>query len=190
MRPARDPLRNLIYTAADRAVRDVYVDGVRVVADGEVTTIDVPGALAFFGGSAALIYYLDRPRIWRLVLLAVVLGLAQVVKLYCLLLYPVSVAAKARHRARAIVGRLNRGSLTPIEGARGILVAASESRRLRAHRRGARGILVEIVGSNRGARLELPNRRVPGELGRDSGPRRARLYFQAFSARTGLDWGR
>ena len=29
MMPARDPLRSLIFHAADRAVRDVYVDGER-----------------------------------------------------------------------------------------------------------------------------------------------------------------
>jgi 5-methylthioadenosine/S-adenosylhomocysteine deaminase len=46
MRPMRDPLRNLIYTAAERAVRDVYVDGVRVLANGEVTSMDIPAALA------------------------------------------------------------------------------------------------------------------------------------------------
>lgn len=40
MRPARDPLRSLVYTAADRAVRDVYVDGERVVADRRVLTLD------------------------------------------------------------------------------------------------------------------------------------------------------
>lgn len=40
MRPARDPLRSLVYTAAERAVRDVYVDGIKVVADGRVLTLD------------------------------------------------------------------------------------------------------------------------------------------------------
>ena len=45
MRPLRDPLRNLIYTAADRAVRDVYVDGAKVVENGEVLTMDIPAAL-------------------------------------------------------------------------------------------------------------------------------------------------
>ncbi len=45
MRPLRDPLRNLIYTAADRAVRDVYVDGAKVVDNGEVLTMDMPAAL-------------------------------------------------------------------------------------------------------------------------------------------------
>ncbi|MEQ9639691.1 MAG: amidohydrolase family protein [Alphaproteobacteria bacterium] len=40
MQPARDPLRCLVYTAADRAVRDVYVDGRQVVRDGKVLTMD------------------------------------------------------------------------------------------------------------------------------------------------------
>ncbi len=40
MKPVRDPLRSLIYSAADRAVRDVYVDGVKVVGDGKVLTMD------------------------------------------------------------------------------------------------------------------------------------------------------
>ena len=40
MQPARDPLRSLIYTAAERAVRDVYIDGRQVVADGTVLTLD------------------------------------------------------------------------------------------------------------------------------------------------------
>lgn len=40
MMPVRDPLRSLIYHAADRSVRDVYVDGVRVVENGKVLTLD------------------------------------------------------------------------------------------------------------------------------------------------------
>jgi len=40
MQPARDPLRGFVYHAADRAVRDVFVDGRQVVADGRVTTLD------------------------------------------------------------------------------------------------------------------------------------------------------
>jgi 5-methylthioadenosine/S-adenosylhomocysteine deaminase len=44
MMPARDPLRSLVFHAADRAVRDVYVDGRQVVADGEVLTLDQRGA--------------------------------------------------------------------------------------------------------------------------------------------------
>jgi len=45
MMPARDPLRSLVFHAADRAVRDVYVDGQRVVGDGRVLTLDHAGAL-------------------------------------------------------------------------------------------------------------------------------------------------
>lgn len=44
MRPLRDPIRSLVYGAADRAVRDVWVDGRQVVGDGEVLTIDFPAA--------------------------------------------------------------------------------------------------------------------------------------------------
>ena len=40
MMPARDPLRSLVYTAAERAVRDVYVDGIKVVANRKVLTLD------------------------------------------------------------------------------------------------------------------------------------------------------
>ena len=40
MMPMREPLRSLIYVAAERAVRDVYVDGERVVADRRVVNID------------------------------------------------------------------------------------------------------------------------------------------------------
>jgi len=40
MVPARDPLRSLIYHAADRAVGDVFVDGRQVVAAGKVVTLD------------------------------------------------------------------------------------------------------------------------------------------------------
>jgi cytosine/adenosine deaminase-related metal-dependent hydrolase len=46
MMPARDPLRSLVFHAADRAVRDVYVGGQRVVANGRVLTLDHDGALA------------------------------------------------------------------------------------------------------------------------------------------------
>jgi cytosine/adenosine deaminase-related metal-dependent hydrolase len=40
MMPARDPLRSFVYHAADRAVRDVFVDGKQVVAAGKVLTMD------------------------------------------------------------------------------------------------------------------------------------------------------
>jgi cytosine/adenosine deaminase-related metal-dependent hydrolase len=45
MMPARDPLRSLVYTAADRAIRDVYVDGVKVVENRRVLTLDRARAL-------------------------------------------------------------------------------------------------------------------------------------------------
>lgn len=44
MQPVRDPLRSLIYAAADRAVRDVFVAGRRVVEGGRVRTLDRVGA--------------------------------------------------------------------------------------------------------------------------------------------------
>ena len=40
MIPVRDPLRSFVYHAADRAVRDVFVDGRQVVAEGKVLTLD------------------------------------------------------------------------------------------------------------------------------------------------------
>jgi len=45
MIPVREPLRNLIYVAGSRAVRDVFVDGSQVVTDGRVTTVDMESAL-------------------------------------------------------------------------------------------------------------------------------------------------
>jgi cytosine/adenosine deaminase-related metal-dependent hydrolase len=44
MVPARDPLRSFVYHAGDRAVRDVFVDGRPVVADGKVMTLDQAGS--------------------------------------------------------------------------------------------------------------------------------------------------
>ena len=45
-RPARDPVRSLIYAAGDRAVRHVYVDGEQVVRDAKVLSMDYPAAAA------------------------------------------------------------------------------------------------------------------------------------------------
>jgi 5-methylthioadenosine/S-adenosylhomocysteine deaminase len=45
MMPARDPLRSLIYTAADRAIRQVFIDGHLVVDRGKVLTLDHEAAL-------------------------------------------------------------------------------------------------------------------------------------------------
>jgi cytosine/adenosine deaminase-related metal-dependent hydrolase len=41
MMPVYDPLRSLVYTAAERAVRDVWVDGRHVVEDGRLATLDM-----------------------------------------------------------------------------------------------------------------------------------------------------
>lgn len=46
MRPGYDPLRSLLYAAADRALRAVYVDGVKVVENGRVLTMDYKAAAA------------------------------------------------------------------------------------------------------------------------------------------------
>jgi cytosine/adenosine deaminase-related metal-dependent hydrolase len=46
MRPARDPVRSLIYAAGDRAVHTVIVDGQVVVADGKLLTMDYAAAAA------------------------------------------------------------------------------------------------------------------------------------------------
>ena len=46
MQPLRDPLRSLLYSAGDRAVRDVYVAGERLVAGGEVGTVDIEATSA------------------------------------------------------------------------------------------------------------------------------------------------
>ena len=45
MKPRRDPLRSLIFHGADRCIRDVYVDGIRVVEGGTVLTLDYEGAV-------------------------------------------------------------------------------------------------------------------------------------------------
>jgi len=45
MRPLREPLRSLLYVAAERAVRDVYVDGRLVVENGKCLTIDLDAEL-------------------------------------------------------------------------------------------------------------------------------------------------
>jgi 5-methylthioadenosine/S-adenosylhomocysteine deaminase len=46
MRPVRDPLRSFVYHAADRAVRDVFVDGQQVVAGHKVVTMNQDDAAA------------------------------------------------------------------------------------------------------------------------------------------------
>lgn len=44
MRPLRDPIRSLVYQAADRAITAVFVDGEQVVEDGRVLTLDLAAA--------------------------------------------------------------------------------------------------------------------------------------------------
>ena len=46
MQPRHDPMRSLIYAAGDRAVKDVFVDGQKVVGDGRVLTMDYAAAAA------------------------------------------------------------------------------------------------------------------------------------------------
>jgi 5-methylthioadenosine/S-adenosylhomocysteine deaminase len=46
MRPARDPLRSLVFTSADRAVHTVFVHGTKVMEQGSVLTMDHGAALS------------------------------------------------------------------------------------------------------------------------------------------------
>ncbi len=41
MQPDYEPIRSLVYSANDRAIKDVYVDGRRVVRDGQVLDFDI-----------------------------------------------------------------------------------------------------------------------------------------------------
>jgi cytosine/adenosine deaminase-related metal-dependent hydrolase len=45
MQPVHDPLRNLIHCAAERAIRDVYVDGQAVVKNHRIAHLDYEGAV-------------------------------------------------------------------------------------------------------------------------------------------------
>ena len=53
MLPARDPLRSLVYTAADRAVHSVFVDGTKVVEAGRVLTLNHAEALGLLAEAQA-----------------------------------------------------------------------------------------------------------------------------------------
>jgi cytosine/adenosine deaminase-related metal-dependent hydrolase len=46
MRPCRDPMQSLIYSAGDRAVRQVFVDGREIVRDGRMLTVDYAASAA------------------------------------------------------------------------------------------------------------------------------------------------
>jgi cytosine/adenosine deaminase-related metal-dependent hydrolase len=41
MQPDYEPIRSLVYSANDRAIKDVYVDGRQVVRNGEVLDFDI-----------------------------------------------------------------------------------------------------------------------------------------------------
>jgi cytosine/adenosine deaminase-related metal-dependent hydrolase len=53
MLPARDPLRSLMYTAADRAVHSVFIDGAQVVEAGRVLTLNHAEALGLLAEAQA-----------------------------------------------------------------------------------------------------------------------------------------
>ena len=61
MRPARDPLRTFVFAAADRAVREVFVDGNPVVYDGRPLHLDPARAGAQLEESQARMLA-DAPR--------------------------------------------------------------------------------------------------------------------------------
>jgi cytosine/adenosine deaminase-related metal-dependent hydrolase len=65
MAPVRDPLRSLVYHAADRAVRDVYVDGRQVVANFKVLTLDQAGAAERLAEAQARMLAAVRQRDYR-----------------------------------------------------------------------------------------------------------------------------
>jgi 5-methylthioadenosine/S-adenosylhomocysteine deaminase len=44
MRPCHDPVRSLVYSASERAIRNVFVDGREVVRDGSLLSIDYASA--------------------------------------------------------------------------------------------------------------------------------------------------
>ncbi len=61
MMPARDPVRSFVYHAADRAVRDVFVDGRQVVVEGKV--VITPVSRARLGKDLAASQF-DLARFW------------------------------------------------------------------------------------------------------------------------------
>lgn len=65
MMPARDPLRSLLFHAAERAVRDVYVDGQQVVAEGRVLTLNQADAAMRLGDAQQRLMAGVRERDYR-----------------------------------------------------------------------------------------------------------------------------
>jgi cytosine/adenosine deaminase-related metal-dependent hydrolase len=64
MRPARDPVRSLLYAAGDRAIQAVYVDGAKVVEDGRVLTMDYAAAAEALEEAQARMIKGVRQRDW------------------------------------------------------------------------------------------------------------------------------
>jgi cytosine/adenosine deaminase-related metal-dependent hydrolase len=64
MRPARDPVRSLLYAAGDRAIQAVYVDGTKVVEDGRVLTMDYAAAAEALEEAQARMIKGVRQRDW------------------------------------------------------------------------------------------------------------------------------
>ena len=65
MMPMREPLRNLIIVATERAIQDVYVNGQRVVKDGELTTIDLKADLERLEEAQKLMMSKVSERDWK-----------------------------------------------------------------------------------------------------------------------------
>ena len=64
MQPDYEPLRSLIYSAGDRAIRDVFVDGRQVVKDGEVLTFGVEEHIAMLRRGQAEVIARAPERDW------------------------------------------------------------------------------------------------------------------------------
>lgn len=65
MVPLREPMRNLVYVAAERAVTDVFVDGDQVVRDRAVLGIDLPAALDALQEAQARMLAGVKARDWK-----------------------------------------------------------------------------------------------------------------------------
>jgi 5-methylthioadenosine/S-adenosylhomocysteine deaminase len=64
MQPDYEPLRSLVYSANDRAVRDVFVDGIQVVKNGEVTLFDIEEDIAMLRKGQAEVIATAASRDW------------------------------------------------------------------------------------------------------------------------------
>jgi 5-methylthioadenosine/S-adenosylhomocysteine deaminase len=64
MQPDYEPLRSLIYSAGDRAIRDVFVDGRQVVRQGDVLTFGVAEHIAMLRRGQAEVIARTPERDW------------------------------------------------------------------------------------------------------------------------------